>query len=158
MAKASKRARSRQITQPHYFIFEIGEMRPTYILSVDHDRYRKHSYSEHAGIEFDGNCVFPKNLEGRSVSFILAGQRDFLTPEAFKQDQSWKSRCVGALEVKPDRAAFYAAVPHESLPFLATLFTRREARYALLYGEPLSRGKSLCVSMQLEKSVNLEDY
>lgn len=40
MPKVSKRARPKQVMPPQYFIFEIGEMRPTYILSVDHDRYR----------------------------------------------------------------------------------------------------------------------
>jgi len=158
MPKASKRARSKQTVQPQYFIFDIGEIRPTYILSVDHDRYRESSYSEHAGIEFQAVCVFPKRLTGRSVLFNLAGQRGCLTPEAFKRDSSWKPRCVGALEIRPDRGLFYSAVPHESLPFLTTLFVHGEVRFVVLYGEPLSRGKSLCSSVQLEKAVNLEDY
>lgn len=158
MPKASKRARSRQVMPPEYFIFEIGEMQPTYILSVDHDRYRENSYSEHTGIEFQAACMFPNKLAGRSVVFNLAGERGFLQPEAFKRDSSWKPRCVGALEIKPDRGMFYSAVPYESLPFLTTLFAHREVRYVVLYGEPMSRGKSLCVSMQLEKSVSLEDY
>lgn len=40
MPKVSKRARPKQVMSLQYFIFEIGEMRPTYILSVDPDRYR----------------------------------------------------------------------------------------------------------------------
>lgn len=158
MPKASKRARSKQAIQPQYFIFEIGETQPTYILSVDHDRYRKSSYREHAGIEFQAVCVFPKKLAGRPVSFNLAGERGCLTPEAFQRDSSWKPRCVGSLEVKPDHGNFYTSVPHESLSFLATLFLHRDARFVVLYGEPLTRGKSLCSSVQLEKIVNLEDY
>ena len=156
--KASKHARSKRVAQPQYFIFEIGEMQPTYILSVDHDRYRKSSYREYAGIEFQAVCVFPNKLSGRSVSFNFAGERGCLTPEAFERDLSWKPRCVGALEIKPDRGHFYTNVPHESLTFLAALFLHREARFVILYGEPLTRGKSLCSSVQLEKMVNLEDY
>lgn len=158
MPKASKRGRRKEAAMPEYFIFEIGDAKPHYSLSVDHDKYRAASYREFAGLDFQASCMFPPKLAGRAVSFSLMGERNCLIPEAFKRDSSWKPRCVGALEIRPDRGDFYANVPHESLSFLTALFVRREARFVVLYGEPLSRGKSLCTSMHLEKTINLEDY
>jgi hypothetical protein len=143
---------------PEYFIFEIGEMKPNYIFAVDHDKYREASYREFAGIDFEATCIFPKKLSGRPVSFGLMGQRDHMVPEAFKRDSSWKPRCVGSLDIGPRDGNYSMNVPYESLAFLATMFVSREARFVVLYGEPLSRGKSLCSTFHLEKEINLDDY
>lgn len=158
MARTSKRVRTKRQTTPQYFIFEIAEWQPTYILSVNHDRYRDSAYREHAGIELQASCIFPRNLAGRVARFNIAGQRDCLMPEVFKRDSSWTPRCVGALELKPSQGHFYTSVPHESLPFLTTLFSHGAIRFVVLYGASMSRGRSLCSSFQLERAVNLEDY
>lgn len=158
MPKVAKPGRAKKQSVPEYFIFEVGEMKPHYLFSIDHDKYRKASYREFAGIDLDTVCVFPKKLAGRPVSFSLMGERDHMAPEAFKQDSSWKPRCVGALEIGPQNGNFYMNVPHESLSYLTAVFVSREAKYIVLYGEPLSRGKSLCSTLHLEKTISLDDY
>ena len=158
MPKAIKRVRRGKEKSPQYFIFEIAELKPTYILAIDNDRYRESAYRESAGLEFKGTCVFPKPLSGRSADFYIAGRRDCLTPEAFKNDETWSPRCIGELELSPDRGHFYTCVPHESLSFLSSLFIGGVARFVLLHGAPMSRGRSLCASMQLVNAVDLEYY
>ena len=140
------------------YIFEIARWEPTYGLSVDPSRDRAGPYSEHAILEIQATCILPRKLAGRTAQFSLAGQRDFLSPPDYKHDPKWTPRCIGLLELPPSGGRFYALVPHDSLPMLMASLALRMCRYILLFGPPLSRGKSLCTSLQLERSVDLEDY
>lgn len=140
------------------YIFQIAGLRPSYILSVNAGKYRETAFSEHMGIDIDAKCVFPEKLVGRTATITLAARRDSLTPEAFKEDSDWIPNCIGALELTTEGGRFYTDVPHESFGALATSLLQGLLRFVVLYGPPLKRGRTLCSSMQLEHSVNLEDY
>lgn len=140
------------------YIFRIDAWKPGYIFSVDSSTHRAGPYSEHLGLEVDATCVFPGKLTGREVQISLAGRRDCLSPFAYQQDVEWVPRCIGALEFPPSGGKFYTSVPHDSVAALTVSLAHHMYRYILLYGPPLSRGRSLCFSMQFEKSVNLDDY
>ena len=140
------------------YVFEIVRWEPTYSLSVDQSRDRTGPFSEHAIIEIYATCLLPRKLAGRTIQLSLAGRRDILSPPVYRHDPEWIPHCVGLLELRPSGGSFYASVPHDSLPFLLESLAHRMCRYVLLYGPPLSRGKSLCTSLELERSVDLEDY
>ena len=151
--------RGRPRTQPmECYVFEIGEWKPSYILSVNRQRDRTGAFYEHIDIEIQTLCIYPKKLAGRSAQFTLSGQRNCLTPTAYQRDPDWIPNCVGLLELPPTRGRFYTAVPHESLSALITPLIHRLFHFVLLFGPPLSRGASLCSSMQFEQTVDLEDY
>jgi len=156
MRKPKRKGREPEVVEA--FILEIGELRPSYLLSVNSHKYRETAFSEHMGIDIDAKCVFPEKLVGRTATITLAARRDSLTPEAFKEDSDWIPNCIGALELTAEGGRFYTDVPHESFGALATSLAQGLLRFVVLYGTPLKRGRTLCSSMQLEHSVNLEDY
>jgi hypothetical protein len=60
---------------------------------------------------------------------------------------------VEAAEVHYD-----AALPHDFMPSLLTMLMSERSRYVLLHGETVRRGKSLCRSFEIQRTVNLDDY
>jgi hypothetical protein len=143
---------------PECFIFEIGAWEPGYIFSVDSGKHRSAPYSEHVLLEIDATCVFPEKLAGREIRVSISGQRDCLNPFAYRQDKDWVPRCIGLLELPPAGGRFYTSVPHDSIAALTVSLAHRMYRYILLYGPPLGRSKSLCSSMQFERTVDFENY
>ena len=140
-----------------YYVFEIGAWELEHLLSVNSDRYRDGPYNEHLTIEFTGTCVHPEALKGRTVRFDIAGKRDMLQPEVFQRDPEWKPRCIGALETNPSGGWFYFSVPHDSMACILTAFAHGLFRYVSLWGPALKRGKSLCTSVHLLRSVDLNE-
>lgn len=158
MPQGAEKRRKQPTPSMQHFIFEIKEWKPSYLFSIDHSRYRDGPFSEHVGIELEASCIFPEDLVARNVMFHVAGKRDCLEPEILRHDPDWKPRCVGLLELPPERGTFLTSVPHESLAVLLIALAHGLLRFILLYGPPLSRRKSLCSSIEWASSVNLEDY
>lgn len=155
-ARVNKRKPVRETAE--CYIFQIDAWKPGYIFSVDSSTHRAGPYSEHLGLELDATCIFPEKLAGRAIQISLAGRRDCLSPFAYQQDEEWVPRCIGALEFPPSGGRFYTSVPHDSITALTLSLAHQMYRYILLYGPPLGRRKSLCSSMQFERTVDLDDY
>lgn len=158
MPRAAKKTSKRNAEWPVSYIFEIGKWELAYHFSVDHGKYRDGPYSEHTGIQFEACCIFPETFKGRLATFDIAGRRDCLTPPILEREPDWIPRCVGELELQPTSGRFYTSIPHDSLTLVLTAFAQGLFRFILVYGPLLKRSKSLCSSMQLMQSVNLEDY
>ncbi len=158
MPQSAKKRRKPRYEPVESYVFEIVRWEPSYGFSVDQNRDREGPYREHTILEIQTSCIYPKKLAGRATHFSLSGRRGCLVPPVYRHDPEWVPRCVGMLELPPSGGRFYTSVPHDSLPALITPLVHRLYRYILLFGPPLSRGKSLCFSMQLERTVDLEDY
>lgn len=155
-----RRRSSRRKTPPEMesYIFELRSWQPKYLLAVDRDRYTESAHSEYAHLAFEGECVHPLVHAGRVAGFTLASRRDFMAPTHSKKDLDWKPNGLGVLELSKSRAEFYTGVPHETLVFLMNGLALNLFRYALVFGPPLKRGKSLCTTFEFLRDVNLEDY
>jgi hypothetical protein len=151
----SKRVQSRP-TQAEYFVFEIQTWEPDYSLSVNHSRLERDPYWEHTKIGIGGICIWPKNLVGRTAHFDLVGKRDQLTPD--KDDPDWKPRCVGELDMRQPEGRFYTFIPNDSMTYLLSGLAHGQFRIIEVYGPTLKRGKSLCTSIDLKQTINLEEY
>lgn len=81
-----------------------------------------------------------------------------LSPEILKYDKEWKPLCVGGLRAEPGEVRYDAALPHDFMPSLLTMLASERGRYVLLHGAPVRRGKSLCRSFEIQRTVNLDDY
>ncbi len=154
----AKRARKVRQSLPEHFIFEITDFAPKYTFGVNHFRYRDEPWWEHIEVEVATACIFPPKVAGRPALFKLVGQRDVWTPFEWQQDKNWRPLCVGVLELPPSGGRFYASIPNDSMTPLSAALAQGLFRYALLYGPPLSRGKSPCQSIDFKQSVDLEDY
>jgi hypothetical protein len=62
-----------------------------------------------------------------------------------------------SLRVQAAVAHYYAALPHDFMPSLLAMLESERSRYVLLQGEPVRRGKSLCRSFEIQRTVNLDD-
>ena len=152
-AKTRKRVR----IEMQSFVFEIKDWRPSYLLSVNHDRYRPGLYSEYVTIEFESTCVFPPALAGRPLRSHVGADRDFLEPSILRIQPDFKPRCVGLLDLPPTGGRFDFAVPFETMGMLLPGFAHGHYRYLSLWGPVLKRGKSLCTTLHLERSVDLDE-
>ena len=79
-------------------------------------------------------------------------------PAIMNREPDWRPNCVGALALPPSGGDFYLTVPLENMAFLLTAFAQGMFRYISLWGPQLSRGKSLCTSVQLLPTIDLNDY
>jgi hypothetical protein len=141
-----------------HFIFEVQSWEPEYWVSVNHERHGGRPYSEHVGIDINGSCVLPRKLSDRSASFHLVGERNYFNPDFYGQEPDWRPRCVGELDLRPGRGSFYSQLPHDAMPSLLSGLAAGSFRYILLWGPPLRWGKPRCTSIDLRRSVFLEDY
>lgn len=157
MPKAKKKS-PRAKEMPEYFIFEIDAWEPYYMFSINTDKYIEDSYSENAGLEMKTHCVFPEKLNGREATIRLASKRDGLVCAWEKNLPDMKLKGIGELELSPGYGRFYSSIPHESLGFLSSSLGDGKFRFILFYGPPLKRNRSLCVSMEFKRDVNLEEY
>jgi hypothetical protein len=150
--------RSRRETPSHQsYVFEIGAWEPSYLLSVNFDRYMDEAYNEYVIIKFAGVCIHPETLRGRTVEFHLAARRDMLVPEALRRNPDWRPLCVGSLELGRSSGRFSFSVPSQSMPSILTAFTHSMYRFVYLWGPTLKRGKSLCTSVHLLRSIDPDD-
>lgn len=152
-----KRGRPRKLEMLTY-IFEFRDVEPSYLLSINHEKYADAPYSEYASINVKASCIHPDNLAGRQLGLDITGRRDFLSPEVFKREPCWRPRCVGALRLPPSGGEFYLPLPQDSLPFIQAAILHKEFRFLSLWGPPLRWGKSLCTSARLLRSVDLSEY
>jgi hypothetical protein len=141
-----------------HFIFEISSFEHRYSVLVNPQGYEEPPYWEHSTIRIPTVCVFPAKLAGRDVLFDVAARRDFWTPYEWRKDPNWRPRCVGQLELPLAGGRFYSSIPQESMAAFLTAMTHGLFRFILLYGPPLTRGKSLCGSMSFERAVDLDEY
>jgi hypothetical protein len=141
-----------------HFIFELGEWEPSYSVGVNHSKLNDDPYSEHVSIELRASCIFPAKLVGRAVVVRLWGDRQFLAPKIREYDKGWMPRCIGVLDMRPQRSEFNTSLPHDALWGLIATLPSGRLRYLLLYGYSLKRGQSLCQSIDFQQSVNLDDY
>jgi len=155
--KKKKPGRPRQ-PEPSSFLFEIKDWEPSYILSINHDRFFGGPYREYMHIDFDALCLRPVKYQGQIIRFTFAGERDRLELEISKRNSDWRPICIGSLELQKEGGAFYASVPHDSMGFLMDAIARGMLRFVHLWGGQLKRGKCLNTSLTMMKSVNPDDY
>ena len=141
-----------------YYIFEITGWQPSYLFSVNSDTYREGCWREYAEIDAQGVCIYPEPLVGRPAKITFSGDRECLQPTILRHQPDWKPRCVGSLEMSATDGQFYTSVPYDALSFLVQALASGAFKFVLLWGPALYRRKSLCMSMELAQSVDLNDY
>lgn len=155
--KSAKRGRQPPPAMQHYFL-QIDRWQPSYGYGVENAKWRRGPYREHMGLELRTSCFFPEKLAGKEVELHLVGERDALEPEVYKRDLDWKSAGVGALEMYPDYGRFYAVLPHDGMTFVLVGLTQGLFKLVGLYGPVLRWRKSLCMSIDFRREVDLTEY
>jgi hypothetical protein len=102
--------------------------------------------------------IFPAKFAGRVIVVRLWGDRQFLTPKIRECEKDWMPRCIGVLDMRPERSEYNTSLPNDALWGLIAALPTGRLRYLLLYGYSLKRGQSLCQSIDFQQSVNLDDY
>lgn len=152
------RKRGRARTPPSQsYVFEIKDWEPSHLLNVNQKRNGEGPCNEYVTIEFLGSCIHPEALKARTVRFDISGRREMLEPEVYRRDPAWKPLCIGLLESHPSGGRFYFSVPHDNMAFILSAFAHGCFRYISLWGPALKRGKSLCMSVHLTRSVDLDE-
>lgn len=158
MTRTTRRGGRPRAEERDYFIFEIVEWQPDYLLSINHDRYRLRPYNEYTNIRLSAVCVHPQKWAGRTARISVAGEESFMTPEVFKRDPEWKPNCVAAIYLPPTNGDFSVTVPIERLPFLMMAFSEGMFPNLLLWGPPLKHSRSLSSELHFERTVDLSEY
>lgn len=140
------------------YIFEITDWEPGYLLSLNAGKHDDQLYWESLSVRISAKCVFPAKYAGLPTAIHLFADRAMLNPEILKYDKEWKPRCVGSLRVEAAEVHYDAALPHDFMPSLLAMLASERSRYVLLHGETVRRGKSLCRSFEIQRTVNLDDY
>lgn len=153
-----KKVQSASDDRREYFIFEIGNWRPTFSIGVDYDKCCSSPFREHAGIELEAVAVFPARVVGRTVTVSIMGERDWFMPASFRLDPKWKPLGIASLEFTLEDGHLYASVPHESLPFLASCIAHQGFRFVSAWGPPLKRNRSVSLEFRLMNSFDPEEY
>jgi hypothetical protein len=153
-------AQRRRKLKPTYemYIFEIRTFAPSYSLSVNRMKFDHSPYREHVSVTFEGVCIHPKRMIGRVTRFDLVGDRSVFEPWEWRQDKDWRPNCVGLLELPPTGGRFYVAMPNDSLAWVAAALGQGAFNYVSLWGPALSRGKSLCQSVEFHQTIDLTEY
>ena len=153
-------ARRPRKPKPTYemYIFEIRDFEPSYRLSVNHTKLDHAPYHEHVSVTFQAVCIHPPKVAGRTARFDLVAERNVFEPWAWKEDNDWRPRCVGLLELPPSGGRFYVAMPNDSLSWVLAALGQGAFHYVSLWGPALSRGKSLCQSVEFHQTIDLSEY
>jgi len=140
------------------YIFEITDWEPGYLLSLNGGKHDDQLYWEHLSARITAKCVFPTKYAGLPTKIHLFADRNMLNPEILKYEKEWKPLCVGSLRVEAAEVHYDAAIPYDIMPSLLAMLATERGRYVLLHGASVRRGKSLCQSFEIQRTVNLDDY
>lgn len=152
------RSRKQPVPRSESFIFELGEFQSSYMLGVNPRQDEDEPWWEHFSVLINATCILLKKVAGRIARFDIVADRKMFVPNAGAREPNWRPLGVGLLELPPSGGRFYVSVPHDTMLAFLTAVSSGHFGYAVLSGEPLARGRSLCRSLHFERSIDLTDY
>ena len=120
------------------YLFEIGDIAPTYSFHVGNERFELGAYGEYLHIELTAKCLRPRKFEGRETTFTFIGTRDCIA-DTQTMSRAYASG-VGTLTFRGRRSDYLGLLPYDAASTLALMVLAGGYRFIYLSGPPMRRG------------------